>query len=215
MSGNEPPDQSEPFVASKPVRLAIPLFPLGAVLCPGGLLPLKVFEQRYLDMVAACLKEQSAFGVCLIASGGEVGVPAAPQPVGTLAHIVEVDMPQLGIMLLKVRGGRRFRIERHLPITASLQRATVLLLDEPPAQPVPPGHQGLVLLLRKIADELGEQRLPAPHAFDDASWVGYRLTEILPLQILARQKLLALQDPLLRLRALSIWLAQRVANSEP
>lgn len=90
-------------------RLEIPLFPLGGVLCPGGVLSLKVFEQRYLDMAAACMKNHTPFGVCLIASGKEVGEPAIPHDVGTLAHIDVGDMPQLGILMLSVHGGRRFR----------------------------------------------------------------------------------------------------------
>jgi len=195
--------------AAGPQRLDIPLFPLGAVLFPGGVLALKVFEQRYLDMAAACMKAGTPFGVCLIASGKEVGQPAVPHPVGTLAHIVSGDMPQLGILMLELRGGRRFRILTQTVAAGGLLRAQVELLEEPERQPVPPAQQGLLPLLHKIAGDLGPQKMPEPHAFDDAAWVGYRLSEVVPVQALAKQKLLELQDPVSRLEVLFTYLAQR------
>lgn len=192
-----------------PQRLDIPLFPLSTVLFPGGVLSLKVFEQRYLDMAAACMKDGTPFGVCLIASGKEVGAVAVPHKVGTLAHIGSGDMAQLGILLLEVRGGRRFRIIAQSVEAGGLLRAQVELLDEPVRQEVPPAQQGLLPLLQKIAGDLGPEKMPEPHAFDDAAWVGYRLTEIVPVQPLAKQKLLELQDPLSRLEILHTYLAQR------
>lgn len=190
-----------------PERLTIPLFPLGTVLCPGGRLALKIFEQRYLDMAAACLKQQAPFGVCLIARGKEVGESAEPHAVGTLAHFADADMEQLGILLASVRGSRRFRILTTQPQADGLLRAEVELLPEQSAGPVPEAWSGLVYLLRRVAD-LGPERLPEPHVFDDALWVGYRLTEIVPAG--ARQaKLLELDDPLVRLEILHTYLAQR------
>lgn len=191
----------------------IPLFPLSAVLFPGGVLSLKVFEQRYLDMAAACMKDGTPFGVCLIASGKDVwqkeAQKAVPHPVGTLAHIVSGDMPQLGILMLEVRGGRRFRIATQQTRSDGLLCATVDLLDEPARQDVPPAQQGLLPLLQKVAGDLGPEKMPEPHAFDDAAWVGYRLTEVMPVQPLAKQKLLELEDPLSRLEILHTYLAQR------
>jgi Lon protease-like protein len=189
--------------------LDIPLFPLGAVLFPGGVLALKVFEQRYLDMTAACMKDGSQFGVCLIASGQEVGLPAHPHSVGTLAHIVSSDMPQLGILMLELRGGRRFRILSQTVEASGLLRAQVELLDEPERQDVPSAQQGLLPLLKKIAGDLGPEKMPEPHSFDDAAWVGYRLSEVVPVRALAKQKLLELQDPVSRLEILYTYLAQR------
>ena len=194
-------------------RLEIPLFPLGAVLFPGGVLSLKVFEQRYLDMAAVCMKNGTPFGVCLIASGKEVvekaGQKAVPHKVGTLAHIASGDMPQLGILMLEVRGGRRFRIVSQDTRPDGLLCATVDLLDEPVRQAVPQAQQGLLPLLQKVAGDLGPEKMPEPHAFDDAAWVGYRLTEVVPVQALAKQKLLELEDPLSRLEILHTYLAQR------
>jgi Lon protease-like protein len=199
----------QPALPAGPQRLDIPLFPLSAVLFPGGVLSLKVFEQRYLDMAAACMKAGTPFGVCLIASGKEVGQAAVPHRVGTLAHVISGDMPQLGILMLETRGGRRFRIVSQVTRPDGLLRAQVELLDEPVRQEVPAAQQGLLPLLQKIAGDLGPEKMPVPHAFDDAAWVGYRLTEIVPVQALAKQKLLELQDPLSRLEILHTYLAQR------
>ena len=190
-------------------RIDIPLFPLNAVLFPGGVLALKVFEQRYLDMAAACLKDDSPFGVCLIASGQEVGAAALPHTIGTLAQITQADMPQLGILLLTVRGGRRFRIVAQATRPDGLLRAQVELLAEAPPQIVPAAQQGLLPLLQKIAIDLGPEKMPEPHDFDDAAWVGYRLSEVVPVQALAKQKLLELSDPLARLEVIFTYLAQR------
>ena len=190
-------------------QLEIPLFPLGGVLFPGGVLSLKVFEQRYLDMAAACMKNGTPFGVCLIASGKEVGEPAVPHPIGTLAHINQGDMAQLGILMLSVRGGRRFRILSQTTQPDRLLRAQVELLEEAEKQKIPEAQQGLLPLLTKVVSDLGPEKMPEPHAFDDASWVGYRLTEIIPVQALAKQKLLELDDPVSRLEILYAYLAQR------
>ncbi len=190
------------------VRIEIPLFPLGSVLFPGGTLSLKVFEQRYLDMAAQCLRDRTSFGICLIASGHEVGEPAAPHTVGTLAEITEADMPQLGILKIKVRGGQRFRIVTRAAQHDNLLRATVELLDEVEGFAIPAAHQSLLPLLKRIVSDLGPDKMPEPHAFDDASWVGYRLTEILPVQALAKQKLLELDEPISRLEILHTYLAQ-------
>ena len=194
-------------------RFEVALFPLNAVLFPGGVLSLKVFEQRYLDMAAACMKDGTPFGVCLIAKGKEVagkgGENAVPHKVGTLAHIDSGDMPQLGILMLEVRGGRRFRIVSQFTQPDGLLRTQIELLDEPARQPVPAAQHSLLPLLQKIAGDLGPAKMPEPHVFDDAAWVGYRLSEVVPVQQLAKQKLLELQDPMSRLEILHTYLAQR------
>ena len=86
------------------------IFPLNTVLFPGGVLPLKIFEQRYLEMTKVCLSENRPFGVCLIKEGREVGTPAVPQEIGCLARITQWDMPQLGVFHLQAEGTQRFRI---------------------------------------------------------------------------------------------------------
>ena len=190
-------------------KLEIPIFPIAGVLFPGGVLTLKVFEQRYLDMAAACMKNGTPFGVCLFASGKEVGKPAIPHLIGTLAHISQADMPQLGILMVSVHGGRRFRILSQTTCPDGLLRAQVELIPEAESRAIPAAQLGLLPLLKRVSSDLGPEKMPEPHAFDDAAWVGYRLTEILPIQPLAKQKLLELDDPVSRLEILFTYLAQR------
>jgi uncharacterized protein len=194
-------------------RLDLPLFPLRAVLFPGGALPLKIFERRYMDMVAACMKERTPFGVCLIAEGAEVaqpgGAPAVPHDVGTVARIAEWDMAQLGVLHVVAHGEARFRIlSRHVE-ASGLMRAETELLRPEPAQEIPAAYERLVPLLRAVVEDLGERAAPEPHRFSDAAWVGYRWCEVLPIPLLARQKLLELDDSLSRLEIINRYLTQK------
>jgi len=189
--------------------LRIPLFPLNTVLFPGSLLPLKIFEQRYLDMAAACLKDNAPFGICLIEKGSEVGDAAVPHKVGTLANIASWEMEQLGILMITAQGSRRFRILDSQPGPGNLLEATVELLAETGPTPLPPERERLLPLLRRIVGDLGNERMPEPHRYDEAEWVGYRITEVLPIQNLAKQKLLELDDPVARLEILEKYLSQR------
>ena len=189
--------------------LDIPLFPLQTVLFPGSVLPLKIFEQRYLDMAAACMKDNLPFGVCLIKKGSEVGASAEPHAVGTLASIGNWEMEQLGILMITAHGGRRFRIIESTVGPDNLLEASVELLAETGPTPLPPERQRLLPLLRRVVDDLGNERLPEPHRYDEAEWVGFRITEVLPIQNLAKQKLLELDDPLARLEILEKYLDQR------
>jgi hypothetical protein len=186
----------------------LPLFPLGTVLFPDGVLPLKLFEARYLDMAARCMRTNAPFGVCLIQEGGEVGVPAVPCEIGTVARIVGWDMSEPGLLFITTRGGERFRVlERHIQ-SDRLQSARVLMLDEPPVQPVPEHLSGALPLLEAIVEDAGEEMFPPPYRFDDATWVGYRLAEILPIPGKARQRLLELDDSVSRLEIIFSYLQQ-------
>ena len=195
--------------AEGPEFLDIPLFPLHAVLFPGGLLSLQVFEPRYLDMVRTCRAQHSPFGVCLIAAGQEVGAPAVPHEIGTLAQIREVQNLGPERFRVEVTGGRRFRLQDSRTGADGLLQGRVELLPEAPFTPVPEALSSLVPLLEQIAADLGPERLPPPHAYDDASWVGYRLSEVMPVQSLAQQKLLELSDPVSRLEILYQYLAPK------
>jgi len=190
-------------------RMEIPLFPLNAVLFPGGVLPLRIFEQRYLDMAAACMKEERPFGVCLIVAGEEAGGVAEPHPVGTLARITDWEMEQLGLLQVTTRGEERFRIVDKAVGPDNLWRAVVEIIADDGPLPFPVERRRLLPLLRRIAGDMGPTRIPEPHRYDDAEWVGYRITEILPVQNLAKQKLLELEDPISRLEILEKFLDQR------
>ncbi len=193
--------------------LNLPLFPLNTVLFPGGLLPLKLFEQRYLDMAAQCMKDDTPFGICLIDQGSEVASAgqgaAVPHAVGTLATIGSWEMEQLGILMISARGGRRFRIIETRSGANHLLEGSVEILPETPHTPLPQERERLLPLLQRIVRDLGPERIPEPHRYDDAEWVGCRICEILPIQNLAKQKLLELDDPLARLEILEKYLDQR------
>jgi len=183
----------------------IHIFPLGTVLFPGGLLPLKVFEQRYVEMTKACLRDERPFGVCLIREGREVGTAAVPEAVGCLAVIEQWDMPQLGVFHLVARGGERFRIRDRRVAANHLISATI----EPiPADAATEAADPLCRqVLAAIIEKVGAERFPAPLRLDDAAWVGYRLAELLPIEAREKQALLELTDAgqrLERLRALLV-----------
>lgn len=187
---------------------SVPLFPLGTVLFPGMRLPLRIFEPRYMDMAKACLKHGAAFGVCLIREGPEVGAPAVPEPVGCLARIGEWDMQQLGILKVRVEGLDRFRIEstETLPSGLVVGRIERIAAEAPVAPPELPACADFV---RKVIEAVGSSRFGEPYAFSDASWVGFRLAEILPLRNPVRQKLLELTDAGARLAILHRFLREQ------
>lgn len=195
--------------------LHVPIFPLNTVLFPGGLLPLRIFEARYMDMTRDCLKRDEPFGVCLIQAGSEVGAPAVPQGIGCLAKIFEWDMAQPGILNVKNRGGQRFRILERRAGSQGLISAQVELIPAEAHAAVPPEFAGCARLLEMVVADQGKPIFAEPHAFDDAAWVGYRLAEILPVPLAAKQKLLELEDSLSRLSILQRFLESRGLAAKP
>jgi Lon protease-like protein len=192
---------------------SLPLFPLKTVLFPGGVLPLKVFEQRYVDMTKACLKENRPFGVCLIVKGEEVAAAphAAPDiaTIGTLARITDWDVPQVGILHVSTVGGTRFMVRRYSAQPNGLVVGEVTPLDVEPSRALADEYKPLAQLLELIASRIGPQNFPAERAYDDASWVGYRLAELLPLPLHIKQSMLEINDAEVRLKVLSKFLAQQ------
>ncbi len=183
------------------------IFPLNTVLYPEGVLPLKVFEQRYIEMTKACLRDERPFGVCLIREGHEVGTAAVPEPVGCLATIESWDMPQLGLFHLIARGGGRFRIREMRVAPNHLISAAV--------EPIPPDDAAQEVeplcreVLQAIIEKVGAERFPAPLRFDDAAWVGYRLAEVLPLDAKVKEGLLELTHAGVRLERLRSLLVKQ------
>jgi Lon protease-like protein len=171
------------------------------VLFPGGRLPLRIFESRYMEMAKACLKDGSPFGICLIREGAEVGVPATPNSVGTLAKIVDWDMPQLGVLHVAARGGQRFRILERRVQPDGLARASIELLGEEADAAVPESASRCVKLLERVIEQHPEL-LERPHRLDSCSWVSSRLAELLPLPLHTKQALLELDDARARLERL-------------
>lgn len=197
----------------------VPLFPLKTVLFPGGVLPLRVFETRYVDMVRACMKQSTPFGVVAIRSGREVGNPAEPYGVGTLAHITDWDMPEFGVLLLNTRGGERFRIIETRTLPSQLTEARIeplpadTDLDSGEALEICANLLRVVIddLLERSRDESGEDfinPLPEPHQLDDAGWVANRWGEMLPISLEAKQELLELTDAGARLQQVEFYLKE-------
>lgn len=180
--------------------LSIPLFPLNAVLFPGGPLSLRIFEPRYLDMVSHCLKTDSAFGVCLIQDGKEAGPAAVPHSIGTLARIIDWDKLPEGLLGIVVLGSHRFVIESTEIGNNQLVSGTVKVLPEPTPEDLPPELDILPRLLEQIITEAGPRYDSIDRNFDDTNWIGYRLAEILPLEPLIRQRLLEIDNSVERLR---------------
>ena len=183
----------------------VPLFPLNTVLFPGGRLPLRIFEQRYMNMAKACLRDNSLFGVCLIREGREVGAPAVPAEVGTLARIGAWDMPQLGMLHVTAHGEQRFRLLERRVQGDGLARGSIELIAPEDDAPVPETCAGCVKLLERVIEQQSGL-FDQPHRLDSASWVSARLAEILPLPLPAKQELLELSDARARIERLNALL---------
>lgn len=169
----------------------IHIFPLGSVLFPGGTLPLKIFEQRYLEMTKTCIRDEQPFGVCLIREGNEVGAPAVPERVGCLATITQWDMPQTGMFHLTATGGERFELLETTIAPNGLITGTIEALPEEPAVAIDPI---CLNVLKTVIERAGAQYFPSPMRLDDAAWVSYRLAEILPVEQRTKQELLETAD---------------------
>ena len=181
----------------------LPLFPLRAVLFPGGLLPLRIFEPRYLDMIGECMRTTSAFGVVLIRAGGETGPVAALADIGTSAQVVDFEHREDGLLGILCRGGRRFRVHTRELRSDGLHIAEVEWLDETRLVPVPAQFQALVTVLRDAIVRLDSVARFLEPNYEDAAWVSHRLAELLPLDQNALQRLLETDDPEARLGLLA------------
>ncbi|MEY3461416.1 MAG: hypothetical protein RLZZ03_1069 [Pseudomonadota bacterium] len=195
----------------------LPLFPLGSVLFPGGLLPLRIFEVRYLDMIGKCHKNGTPFGVVALTQGSEVRRPQADAPgdgfanevfesVGTLATITEFSAPQAGLMMVRCIGTQRFKIKRSEKLKHGLWVAEAEALPADVAVKVPSDLQSASDALVKLMDTLKERAIPPeqmpmlePYQFDDCGWVANRWSELLPIPVTLKQQLMALDNPLMRL----------------
>jgi Lon protease-like protein len=190
----------------------LPLFPLGTVLFPDGLLALKVFEARYLDLMSACLRQGAPFGVVALVQGGEVGRGDAVrfERVGCLAELQHCDSDQPGILQVRCLGRVRFAFDQVQQRADGLwvaQDAQALAADAVVA-PVPALHASVVALGRAIATlgERGQLPFEPPYRYDDAGWVANRWSEILPIPLATRHKLMALPDPQARLQLVDEFL---------
>jgi Lon protease-like protein len=183
-----------------PTRTEIPLFPLNTVLFPGGPLPLRIFEARYLDLVKRCLRENTGFGVVLIREGDEAGSgPTATCDVGTYARIVDFSGQPDGLLGIEARGERRFRILARSRARDGLNLAEVEWLPDERSVPLPNEFADLGPALEAVMMQVGEPYESLERRLDDAGWVAGRLAEILPLPPTHKQHCLELDDPVDRL----------------
>ncbi len=181
----------------------IPIFPLRTVLFPGGQLPLRIFEQRYLDMVRNCARTDTGFGVCYLVEGSETGALARSARVGTLARIVDWYTMEDGLLGLTTLGTSRFVLGNNRVTDAGLMMGEVDWLPEPPETDVPVAFDVLSQVLARYMEKASEHYPDfTPERLQDATWVGYRLAELLPLAGLEKQHLLEFSDPIDRLQNL-------------
>ncbi len=197
---------------------SLPLFPLGTVLYPGGLLPLRIFEVRYLDMIGKCHKTGAPFGVVSLTEGSEVRRPGHAEPsgdgfsheafssVGTLATITEFAAPQAGLMVIRCIGTQRFTISSSEKMKHGLWIANVTRQNDDIAVKIPEDLQDTADALGKLIQTLQSRGVPAgqmpvlaPYRLDDCGWVANRWCELLPIPLELKQRLMELDNPLLRL----------------
>ena len=197
---------------------SLPLFPLGAVLFPGGLLQLRIFEVRYLDMIKRCHKAGAPFGVVLLTQGSEVRQPGhteAFNSVGTLATITGLDAPQPGLLHVRATGGQRFRITTSEQLKHGLWIADVEQMQTDLPVPIPDDLKAattsltkLIAALQEKASDPQEMPLQTPWQLDDCGWVANRWCELLPLPAPLRQRLMELDNPLVRLELVNDLLSR-------
>jgi Lon protease-like protein len=192
---------------------SLPLFPLGSVLFPDGVLSLRIFEVRYLDMIGKCRKTGAPFGVVSLTEGSEVRIPGGTEAfskVGTIANITELDTPQPGLMVIRAVGEQRFRITSSNQLRHGLWVADVERLNADLAVTVPEDLKATADALDRLIQSLQQRagadvQLPlnTPYRLDDCGWVANRWCELLPLSVQLKQRLMELDNPLVRLELVS------------
>ncbi|KHL57471.1 LON peptidase substrate-binding domain-containing protein [Xanthomonas cannabis] len=186
---------------------ALPLFPLHNVLLPGAAMGLRVFERRYLDLVRECGRNGTSFGVCLILEGNEVGAPATPAAFGTEVRIEDFDVGADGVLVLRLRGTRRFHVQRSRIRDNGLVVGEVSWCEPDPDDELRPEHGLLATVLERMLEQVGgDFASVGPGLLDQSAWVGWRLAELLPLTEQQRLSLLQQDDPHRRLDQLLDWM---------
>jgi Lon protease-like protein len=180
----------------------IALFPLHTVLFPGGPLPLRIFETRYTDMVRRCMREQQPFGVVLIQDGDEAGDVATTATVGCTARIADFHTLHDGLLGISCVGERKFSVLRVWRASDGLNMGEISWLPNEPELALPERYGHLAGTVRRALEDLSEHYEHVERKFEDAAWIGARLTELLPIELADKQALLELDDPIERLDTL-------------
>ena len=181
----------------------IPIFPLGLVLFPGSALPLKIFEQRYLEMTKTCVRDNSVFGVCRIRQGQEVGAPAEHEQIGCSARISQWEMPHPNLFHLLCLGERVFRVVDVKTEDNGLIVGDVQWLTSDTSGVDTDSFHVCRDVLERVAERAGDTVFAAAPQFDDPEWVSYRLSELLPIDSQRKQALLEQRSTAQRLAAIS------------
>jgi Lon protease-like protein len=168
----------------------IPLFPLRTVLFPSGLLPLRIFERRYLDMIRGVMRGDSGFGVVLIRTGAEVGEVDEVASIGTFARVVDFDQLPDGLLKIVARGERCFRILRREMQADGLHVGEVEWLDEATEPLGVEEFPELASTLARALEDLGEDYPVGKLQMSDAQWLAGHLGQLLPVPAEMRQKIL-------------------------
>jgi Lon protease-like protein len=211
---------------------SLPLFPLGTVLFPGGVLPLRIFEVRYLDMIGKCHRHGAPFGVVALTRGSEVqrAPDAGPtgeafadegfHALGTLAMITRLEKPQPGLMEIRCIGTQRFTVTRHEKLRHGLWIGDVRQIPDDPVVAVPPDLEPVARALGNLIAELRRRGVPEPQLplqppmrLDDCGWVANRWAELLGLPLELQQRLMALDNPLVRLELVGDMLQRQGIGS--
>jgi len=179
--------------------MKVPLFPLRTVLYPGGPLPLRIFEARYLDMISKCMKNDSPFGVLLIKIGSEAG-PATTYDVGTLARITDWYQGNDGLLGITAVGEQRFRLLGSSREPDGLNIGDIELIPKEKTRTLPDEYRPLANILSGVLEDLGRLYETLDKKYDDAGWVGYRFAEVLPITPEQKQNCLEADDPVRRLQ---------------
>ena len=188
---------------------SLALFPLQTVVFPGGLLPLRVFEPRYMDMVTQAIADRAAFGICAIREGRDVDVTAKHYNVGTCVKVIDWDMPQPGILHIQTQALERFVVRSSRSETNGLRIGEVDAVSSELAIALPEELTLAAEVLYQIINELGTEKFAPPHDYTNATWVSYRLSEVLPLKLSVRQNLLEMNDSVARLTILTEFLKKQ------
>ena len=182
--------------------MRVPLFPLNTVLFPGGPLPLRIFETRYIDMIGERVRNDAPFGVLLIRDGHEVG-PSSTYEVGTLARITDWYQGSDGLLGVTAIGEQRFRLLSAERQPDGLNIGEVELLPEETRMALPEEYKGMATILEGVLDDLGRLYESLQRNYDDAGWVTSRFVEILPIDLEQKQQCLENGDPAARLKLVS------------
>ncbi len=180
----------------------LPIFSLHSVLFPGGVLPLRIFEPRYLSMIGRCMREATGFGICAIRHGSEVGEAADCYSIGTLVQVIDFNQDAAGMLSVVIEGQRRFRMTAREVLPDQLIHANVQWLDEPESALLPAQYQSLRPVLEQLIRQAGKPHTDRQADYDSAIWVAARLVELLPFATADKQRVLEMDDPEQRLQLL-------------